>query len=100
MYICNNCGRTFEEPATGREEHPYGEGTASEIISSCPYCRDYDYEDAVECEHCGKRISHSESDFGLCDDCRIGIAVRVRKFFDGYQDNEKDYIFDRVLEGI
>lgn len=67
MYICNNCGETFETPHVIEEHHPYGMGYATEEWHVCPYCEETDYSEAVQCEMCGELVA--ELDGGLCDVC-------------------------------
>ena len=67
MYICNNCGETFDEFETIEEHHPYGNGTAAEKWAVCPYCNDTDFDEAKKCERCGEYFA--ELNEGLCDCC-------------------------------
>ncbi len=67
MYICNNCGETFEDCKIIVEHHPYGMSSATEHWAVCPHCDDTDYEEAKQCEKCGEYVA--ELDSGLCDCC-------------------------------
>lgn len=67
MYICNNCGTTFDDYKTIKEYHPYGMGYAEEQIAVCPHCEDTDFCEAKECERCGELFAELED--GLCDVC-------------------------------
>ena len=66
MYICKECGKTFDEPKEYFETHglstpPY------EKFSVCPHCNEADYCEAQECERCGTLCA--ELTEGLCDVC-------------------------------
>ena len=67
MFICNECGKTFEEPKVYYESHPYGEGHAHEKWTVCPYCREADISEAEQCERCGDWVESTRK--GLCDVC-------------------------------
>lgn len=67
MYICNNCGATFEAPKTIEEHHPYGMSTAAETWAICPDCEDTNFSEAKQCERCGELVSELHN--GLCDIC-------------------------------
>jgi hypothetical protein len=54
MFICLDCGATFEEPKHFVEKHgldtpPY------EHFSGCPVCGGA-YDEAVECDRCGELV--------------------------------------------
>lgn len=66
MYICNECGKTFEEPKKVVERHgldtpPYEE------YSVCPHCWSGNCSIAQTCERCGT-ICGDLTD-GMCDVC-------------------------------
>lgn len=67
MFICNNCGETFEEFAIIEEHHPYGMGYAVEEWSVCPYCKDNDIDEAKQCKRCSEYVAELHE--GLCDVC-------------------------------
>ena len=67
MYICNNCGETFEKPKIYEEHHPYGMGTATEYFAECPYCGEGDFDEARMCDRCGEWVA--ETTKGLCEAC-------------------------------
>ena len=67
MYICNNCGKTFDDYKVIEEHHPYGMGYATEKWAVCPHCKDSDFSEAKECEHCGELFATLNE--GLCDVC-------------------------------
>ena len=73
MYICNDCGEIFDEPATEYEYHPYGMGYAREEWAVCPCCSSTCFEEARVCENCGEVITDDyefgENDEYLCPDC-------------------------------
>lgn len=67
MFICNECGETFEEPKYIKEHHPYGDGFATEEWAVCPYCEENDFNVAERCSECGEYVSVSND--GMCDEC-------------------------------
>lgn len=67
-YICNCCSKHFDEPEEFFDRHPYGDTYAEESFYGCPYCGG-SYEEAVECEECGKLVPESESYDGYCSEC-------------------------------
>lgn len=73
MLICLECGKTFEEDEIKHWKEDRGEfwGFPSyENMSGCPHCQG-DYEEAYECENCGKYFTLDELDENyLCEDCR------------------------------
>ena len=54
MYICNECGAVFDEPAVEREVHFWIDGSPLEEFSVCPECGDTDFTEAFECDGCGE----------------------------------------------
>jgi NAD-dependent SIR2 family protein deacetylase len=71
MFICLDCGATFEEPKHFVEKHgldtpPY------EHFNGCPVCGGA-YDEAVECDRCGELVPSDtvvkfEGDL-LCEAC-------------------------------
>lgn len=57
MYICNDCGAVFDEPAVEREVHFWIDGSPAEEFSVCPECGDTDFTEAFECDGCGEYCS-------------------------------------------
>lgn len=72
-YICIDCRRQFDEPRVYEERHGLEHGPY-EKMSCCPFCGG-GYEEAVECDECGKVIPESEACFSepwhktLCPEC-------------------------------
>ena len=72
-YICIDCRRQFDEPRVYEERHGLETGPY-EKMSCCPFCGG-GYEEAVECDECGKVIPESEACFSepwhktLCPEC-------------------------------
>jgi hypothetical protein len=69
MYFkCKECGHVFEdgEQATWVESHGLDYG--GEEFEGCHICKG-DYEEAEECEKCGKVCGDDEIFGGLCDEC-------------------------------
>lgn len=73
MYICNNCGRTFNEPEIYFERHgpdspPYEE------FGMCPGCECGDFEEAEYCIHCEKWLLDEEIYAGVCKKCAYELG--------------------------
>lgn len=73
-YICIDCRRQFDEPHVYEERHGLEHGPY-EKMSCCPFCGG-GYEEAVECDECGKVIPESEACYAegychrvLCPEC-------------------------------
>lgn len=65
MYICEECGQTFEEPKIIEEHHPYGMGYAVETFAVCPNCGEAGIEKMKQCSRCGEYVAELKN--GLCD---------------------------------
>lgn len=74
MYICKDCGKTFEVPAVFREYHGLDYGY--EELSECPYCKSGNYVEAKSCHACGEPIAEGK----LCPEC----LEDLRTAFDGF----------------
>ena len=73
-YICVDCRRQFDEPHVYEERHGLEHGPY-EKLSCCPFCGG-SYEEAIECDECGKIVPESEVCFSeepwhraLCPEC-------------------------------
>lgn len=60
-YICDSCGREFEEPDIVTEPH-------GEKVGCCPHCHGW-FEEMHECKICGEYFTEDELTSGVCDDC-------------------------------
>ena len=67
MYICNNCGQTFETPKIYEEHHPYGMGTATEYFAECPHCGEGDFKQVYRCAKCHQYATLTNK--GVCEAC-------------------------------
>ena len=75
MYICEKCNKLYEEDEipTHIEHHPYGNGTAEEVVADYGCCGQ-GLEEAVQCDRCGEWYAISSDDiFGnahtVCKNC-------------------------------
>lgn len=73
MQICLECGKVFEDDEIVHWQECVGEFwgfPAYKTFSGCPSCEGA-YEDAEECENCGKYFALSALDENhLCEYCR------------------------------
>lgn len=73
MLICLECGKVFDEDDIEYWEESRGEYwgmPCTEKMSGCPRCQGA-YEEAEECEKCGKYYPKNELDENnLCEDCQ------------------------------
>ena len=69
MFICDNCGATFEDYKIIKDPRPYGIGVAYEEYACCPQCKETEISEAKECSHCGRVFAKDELEDGLCDVC-------------------------------
>ena len=67
MYICLECGETFEKPKEYVEHYPYGMGYVLEIFTFCPYCESESFKEAMICPKCYEYVE--ELTDGLCVAC-------------------------------
>lgn len=71
MYICLECGYTFDQPHRFCETHGFDHGPYEEW-NSCPNCGG-SFDEAVYCDGCGEygpASSMHETPGGMfCDDC-------------------------------
>lgn len=66
--ICEDCKTVFDESLAGihTEKFPYGETTANEEWTCCPYCGSTEITEAVECPICGKWHEEGQA---FCENC-------------------------------
>lgn len=65
-YYCTKCGEIIDETmlATMKDDdNKYDEYTC------CPYCYNYDLEEAVRCEFCLEYFQEDEVEDGVCENC-------------------------------
>lgn len=67
MYICKECGITFEEPKEYSDLHPCGDSCVEEKWEVCPHCDTPNIVEAKVCKRCGDYAAETSLD--LCDVC-------------------------------
>lgn len=70
-FICMDCGRIFEDEEQKTWSESRGEFwgvSCSEEMSGCPDCGG-DYDEAEQCEICGKDCCKEELICGVCEEC-------------------------------
>ena len=78
MFICEECGITFEEPTVYREYHGLEHGY--EELCVCPHCGSGGYVEAKECNVCGQPIARGN----ICPDCMDDFRKALDGFIDIY----------------
>lgn len=71
MYICEDCGNTFEHPKLIQETHGLECGPY-EKWNVCPHCNSSAFVETCKCKSCGFYITHFyyETDDGIyCPEC-------------------------------
>lgn len=69
MYICNNCGRTFNDK-TAYMWH--GEEAC------CPDCCSFDYSEAIKCKKCDCFFAEETGEHHLCPTCFGSVEFEYR----------------------
>ena len=89
MYICKECGRTFETPIKIKEEG---------YEHDCSPCCKEAFGNANECEVCGKYIDADESHILLCPECKHRAIERFKYLLGGFKAEELKYL-DEITAG-
>lgn len=93
MYICEDCGATFEEPRVYNET--YGVDGPPQPIHCCPACGG-DYREAAVCTMCGKHFIDEEFQ-GICDDCQQDILKKLEQaLMDKFLPEEVEFLRNRM----
>lgn len=92
MYICLECGYTFDTPSEATIPHHGLSGRTLETVLECPACRGEDYEHACTCNKCGIYIGESQAEFGLCPDCEIKTEKRFNEMLSAFTPDELAYL--------
>lgn len=101
MYICKECGGTFDEPNVIPEFHPAGDGFVREDFGYCPYCGSSAWEQAYPCLKCGEAVADSDYFFHLCRRCETEAKRGLQDYFDTLTKEELDFLsweYDSVFE--
>lgn len=76
MLICEKCGKLYEDDELPKhvEHHPYGNGTADEVVEDYECSCGGEIEEAVACDRCGEWFPITSDDlFGnahtVCKNC-------------------------------
>lgn len=64
MYICQNCGETFNREDMVSWTEPHGE-----FLKGCPHCGMDDYAEAQPCKACGQYHDEDKLFHGYCVSC-------------------------------
>lgn len=81
MYICQECGHEFAEPAA-HPEHRYRGREIVETLHThvCPRCYCPQFDEAIHCKgtDCGRPINPNEK-YHLCAECTASVKPRFIK---------------------
>ena len=86
MYICADCGKTFEQPVVIHDDpSPPGVALPSGYYEyyECPYCGEGAVEEAEECPSCGQWYLPNMSAKVLCEDCKDRLTEELWAVMDG-----------------
>ena len=88
MYICLECGATFEKPKRVYEkfEHSYM------TIKECPRCQSQAFEIATTCEICGAYIGQEQARYGMCAQCEMDTDADFKKSLSRYNEKQLEYL--------
>ncbi len=102
-YICVDCRRQFDEPHVYEERHGLEHGPY-EKLSCCPFCGG-GYEEAVECDECGKVIPESEACFSeepghraLCPECYQAEEEAIERRAEEEEEYDKPIVTEDYTE--
>ena len=94
MFICEECGEVFEDPAVlNTRESVDGFYTESSAMV-CPYCENAYIYEANKCE-CG---NWKPKRFSLCKDCEKEVKEKLQEMWEDFSENQKCF-FNSLLEG-
>lgn len=95
MYICKECGLSFETYGVMYENHGECHGTpAIEQIAVCPQCGSTGFEEAEQCESCGEWMPKGKS---LCEECGKNTMKRLYEVLQKtFEKEELTYISDHI----
>lgn len=93
LYICADCRRQFDEPRRYVERHGLEHGPY-ETLTCCPFCGG-GYEEAVECDECGKVVPESEINYGehnrvLCEECYAAEEETLERMAEEAEEEDHD----------
>lgn len=94
MYICLDCGATFDEPVHIKDNHGM-EGPYYESFTQCPKCGEGDIEEATFCDQCDTMIpvSYIKDRFGLCEACELGALNQFKDYMNtSFTPKERRYL--------
>lgn len=94
--ICNNCGRSFDTPATAHQMHYEVDTMREEAYQICPYCHSEEIEESTTCPVCGETIATTDD---YCEDCNASISVAVTSYIKDLQENY-DIDYTTALEWL
>ena len=96
MLLCRDCHKEFEYADAVYNSVPYGDGTALEEFSECPFCGSDDICEARPCKSCGQPIPEDED---MCRECENSLQKKCLNFRDSIKNTEREYAID-FLEGL
>lgn len=85
MFICRDCGRSFERPIPNT--HYNGAIDPEDLI--CPFCFSTDYTEADKCPKCGKWYDWTRCRHDFCPDCYGEMAGTLNDLLEGLNEDAR-----------
>lgn len=93
MYICCECGQTFDEEEVRVEKELMGEYWGENAYAEtyhCPYCGADDFTEAHKCNVCGEWFEQ-ESIEETCEECRSKLSKDLHELKNKYDMTWDDF---------
>lgn len=107
MYLCNDCGSWFEEPALCVEAHADGNRSllerdlnvvASGYMHCCPACRSEDIDELERCHLCGEYAEELNIN-GCCEACESALRKKLSALLHANFTREEIEVLNDSLDG-
>lgn len=99
MYICEDCGERFEEPALYIEAHTDGgNAVASGYVGRCPVCRSEDIDELERCHLCGEYAEELNIN-GCCEACESALRKKLSELLHANFTRDEIEVLNDSLDG-
>lgn len=83
MYVCEDCGRTFDEPIKTKEKlGEFWGAPAFHDIYVCPYCESEEIDKLSVCPVCGEPM---KADQDFCNACENFVSESLNDYIKSVQ---------------